>query len=303
MVECEEEHGSRTRATFYTDMNHPNASFSDARQLEDINFNLWISEAAVEMNAKIQASERSLAARGLGQSGARFKAEVDIIFASIEGIVEKVIACRRELGAKVPALLEPGNLKGLKDKLDRYVDGGVNGLRQRMTLQPRGAAGSALIQEAERKAYAVKARLNQKLAALPLEARLGVHQTEEPRVTTFNISHSTIANLNLGNVVGDLNSSIQQLNTEGRNELAEGFRKMTEAIGSSQDLDDDARKELLEHLAVVSGEAAMAPEKRKIGPLKTSVEAIKSGIGVATQLLTLWQGVEHALKSAGILQG
>jgi hypothetical protein len=158
-------------------MDDPNARFSDARQLENIYFNQSISEAAVEVNAKIQASERSLAARGLGQSGARFKAEVDIIFASIGDIVEKVIAYRRELGAKVPALLEPSNLKGLKDKLDRYVDAGVNGVRQRMTLQPSGAVGPALIQEAERKAYAMKARLNQKFAALPLEARLGVHQT------------------------------------------------------------------------------------------------------------------------------
>src|ERR1039457_4178773 len=58
---------------------------------------------------------------------------------------------------------------------------------------------------------------------------------------TFNISNSTIANLNLGTVVGDLNSSIQQLNVEGRKELAEEFRKMTEALGSSQELNDDAR--------------------------------------------------------------
>jgi len=34
-------------------------------------FNQWISEAASKMAEKIQASERSLAARGLAQSGAR----------------------------------------------------------------------------------------------------------------------------------------------------------------------------------------------------------------------------------------
>jgi hypothetical protein len=295
-VKCQQEDGGRSTASFYG----TSASFSDARQLEDIYFNQWISEGAVEMSAKMQALERSLAARGLGQSGARFQAEVDIIFGSIEGIVERAIGCRRELGARVPALLEPSNLNGLKDKLNRCVDDGVNGVRQRMTLQPTGAAGPNFIQEAERKAYALKARLSQKLAALPLEGRLGVHQREESKTTTFNISNSTIANLNLGNVVGDLNSSIQHLNSEGRNEMAEGFRKMTEAIGSSQDLNDDARKELLEHLVVVSGEAAKPPEKRKMAPLKTSVEAIRSGIGIATQLLTLWEAAERALKSAGI---
>jgi hypothetical protein len=46
-----------------------------------------------------------------------------------------------------------------------------------------------------------------------------------------------------------------------------GIKEMTEAIASSQDLGDDARKDALEHLAVVSAEAAMPPEMRKMGPL------------------------------------
>jgi hypothetical protein len=85
-----------------------------------------------------------LAARGLALSGARFKAEIDITFASIEDVLEKAITLRRELGTRVPGLLEAGSLNALKEKLDRYVDGGVNGVRQRSTLQPRVAAGPAL---------------------------------------------------------------------------------------------------------------------------------------------------------------
>lgn len=279
-------------------------ALKDARQLEDIQFNQWMSEASVEANSKIQASERSLAARGLALSGVRFKAQVDIIFDSIQGVVEKVIAYRRELGARVPALLEPSNLRALKEKLDHYVEGGVNGVRQRLAHQPRGVGGSVFVQEADSRARALKARLSQKLAALPLEARLGIHQGEESRMTTtFNISNSTIANLNLGSVVGDLNSSIQQLSSDGRNDLAEALKRMTEAVASSPELDDAIRKEVLEHVAVVSSEAALPPEKRKMGPLKTSIEAIKAGIGLAAQLLTLWQGVEHALKSAGLIHG
>ena len=166
-----------------------------------------------------------------------------------------------------------------------------------------GAVLSALSRAAEQKASTIKARLNQKLAALPLEARLGMHQPGNQSVTTFNVSFSTIANLNLGNAVGDLNSSIQQLNTEGRKELGETVSKMTEAIAASGDVDNAIRKELLGHLSVVSGEAAKPAESRKMGPLKTSMEAIKSGVTVGTQLLTLWPGVEHTLKAAGVIQG
>jgi hypothetical protein len=284
-------------------MNDPNAGLSDARQLEDIHFNQWICESSGEANEKIKASERSLAARGLAQSGTRFSAEIDIIFTSVEGVIEKVIACRRELGAKVPALLDAANMKALEDKLDRYVDGAVNGVHQRSTIRTPGAVGSAISHVAQQRASSVKARLNQKLAALPLEARLGVHPSGGATVNTFNISNSTIANLNLGNVVGDLNSSIQQLNTAGCTELAEGFRRMTDALGSSQELNDDSRKEMLEHLSVVSGESAKPAEQRKMGPLKSSLVALRSGIGVAAQLFAVYQGLEHALKAAGIIPG
>jgi hypothetical protein len=159
------------------------------------------------------------------------------------------------------------------------------------------------MQEARNKAYTAKARINQKLAALPLEVKLGIQQLGEARMTTVNISNNTIANLNLGNVVGDLNGSIQQFDAGGQKELAEEIRTMSEAIGASKDLTGEAKKELLEHLSVGSAEAAQPPEKRKMGPFKASVEAIKSGIGVATQLASIWQAVEHASKAAKVIHG
>jgi hypothetical protein len=71
-------------------MNGQNAGFSDARKLEEIKFNQLISESAIQVNADTGVLERTLAARGLAQSGQRLMAEVDIIFTSIEGVVEKV---------------------------------------------------------------------------------------------------------------------------------------------------------------------------------------------------------------------
>lgn len=40
-----------------------------------------------------------------------------------------------------------------------------------------------------------------------------------------------------------------------------------------------------------------------MAPLKTSIEAVKSAIGMATQLVGLWQSVETALKAAGVIHG
>jgi hypothetical protein len=119
--------------------------------------------------------------------------------------------------------------------------------------------------------------------------------------TTINISQSTIATLNLGTVVGELNSSIQTLTNAGHDDLAKSIRQLTEAITASPHLNESLRKDLLEHLALISSEAALPVEKRKMGPLRSSVAILRSSMSVATQLVTLWQAVEHALKAAGIL--
>ena len=278
------------------------ADFAAARRLEDIRFSQHISEAAVQREKDIRALQSNLAAKGLLNSGPRYLGEVNIFFTSIESIVEKAIACRKELGIKVPALLTPPNLKVIQDKLDQIIDGGVNSVRSRLALEARNAVGAAMVQEAQRRAFSLKAKLKMEIAALPLEVGLGMHHKEDrPQVTTLNISHSTVANLNLGTVVGDLNSSIQSLAGAGQNELVQAIRQLSEAISGSSDLDDSSKKDLLEHLAPVSGEAAQRLEKRKMGLIKTSINALKSGLAVGTQLLALWQGVEHALKAIGIL--
>ena len=71
-----------------------------------------------------------------------------------------------------------------------------------------------------------------------------MHEKSKP-TTTVNISNSTVGNVNLGNVIGDLNGSILDLNTTGSTGLADGFKRMTEAIIASKELDGEAQKELL----------------------------------------------------------
>jgi hypothetical protein len=122
-----------------------------------------------------------------------------------------------------------------------------------------------------------------------------------PPPTTINISQSTIATLNLGTVVGEINSSIQTLTNAGQDDLAKSIRQLTEAISASTDLDESIRKDMLEHLALVSAEAALPAGKRKMAPLRSSIEVLRSTVSLGTQLVTLWQAVEHALKAVGIL--
>lgn len=97
---------------------------------------------------------------------------------------------------------------------------------------------------------------------MALEGTLGMHEADQPQV---NISNSTIANLNLGTVFGDLNGSIQTLITTGHAQLAEALRQLTEAVTASGELVD--KKEIIENLAYVSEQAALPAEQREAVPL------------------------------------
>jgi hypothetical protein len=77
------------------------------------------------------------------------------------------------------------------------------------------------------KADALKASINQQLAALPLEAKLGMNKPEA-NVNKVNISNSTVANLNLGSVMATLTVPCNNLNMEGRGEVAEAIKQLAE---------------------------------------------------------------------------
>jgi hypothetical protein len=278
-------------------------SISDALELEKNRFMKFIGEAATKTQNEVAALVNRLAAQGAAISSDRYMGEIRIHFSHVESVIEKQIALRQELGRKVPELFEEQRLKTLDDELARYVDSAVNGFINRRSSQPPhpgGAALDALSRQMEQQGFSIKAKLKAELEALRLESRLGLHKEPAP-VVSFNISHSTIANLNLGTVVGDLQSSIQNLTGQGQPELAVTVQRLTEAIAVSQELQDAQRKELLEHLSLVATEAAHPPESRKMGPLKSSIAVLQTTLSTATQLAGLWSTAEHALKALGVL--
>ncbi len=278
---------------------------SDALELERIEFSRWMNEAVTEANAEIKILERAMASRGVSNSGGRYLSELEIRFSKMaDWVIEKAIAKRTESGRRFPGLFTEYRLNQPCDKLHQHVDGVVKGQQMQMAMGGRsyGGVSVTLNRQAETKAYALKAKVNQALEALRLEARLGMHAEEKKEnPVTFNISNSTIASLNLGTVVGDLTASVQTLNGHGQKEFAEMVKAVTEAIVTSTEVQGDYQKEILEHLSVVSTAAALPPDKRMMSPLKGSITFLRESLNSATQLATLWPVVEHALKAAGIL--
>jgi hypothetical protein len=117
----------------------------------------------------------------------------------------------------------------------------------------------------------------------------------------FNISNSTIANLNLGTVLGDLNASVQNLQTHGSQQIADTIGKLTTAISESAQIRDADRKDLLENLALVSKEVLSQPDQRRPGLLKSSLGFITTSLAAAKELIPIVHDLYEKLKAAGII--
>lgn len=127
------------------------------------------------------------------------------------------------------------------------------------------------------------------------------NQPPSVRSTIFNISNNTISGLNLGTVMGNLNASVQVLQTHGWQEIAEAIEKLTNAIGNSKEIRDEDRKELLENVAQISKEASSNPDQRKPGVIKACFALLTTSLSTAKDLIPLLHDVYEKFKTAGII--
>jgi hypothetical protein len=261
-----------------------------------------ILSLSVESNRKREHDKEELLAslgqRGFLNSGLRLKQEAMLQIESTRSLIKQILDVRRKLSVEFPDLLTNAHLDALSMSLNRIVDGTGNLVTNFSQVTQGGGAEVAISAFGQRRVNELRAYIEVEISILRTEGQLGMNPLGNVPVTTINISHN--ANVNLGTVMGDMTGSIQRLNEAGQAELAEAIRKLSDAIVASNELEKVTQKEILEHLGVVSDEAAKPPEKRKMGPLKTSLQAISSGIATATQLIGTWQGIEHLLRAAGI---
>ena len=281
---------------------------AEALELEETEFSKNVILTAENVRGQVQGLERELAPKGSALSGVRYVRELEIRFdATFAGVLQSAIERRTQLGKTLPELLSVQALQELQEKLHRHVDSIAQGALARAQddairpgLLPQAAGIVRLVAaKSQELAANLKSRIAQELRILRLESSIGLHSEEKPM--TLNISHSAIANLNLGTVVGDLTASVQTLNNHGQAELADTIKTLAEALAKSSELRADQQKELLEHLSFVSTEVALPPDQRKMGPLRSSISALRSGLENLATLAALWQPVEQILKSAGLL--
>ena len=269
-----------------------------ALEFEEIEFAQALKDWNETRKRKIESLRAECASRGLYNSGIRLKGEDGILWDTLSECVNKVIGVRKEMGVRVPQLLEHEHLNSLERKLKSLVDSAMSA--HRSALQDTPALGRAALNgERDFRALAVKQRITEELTKVALASRLGMH-TPPNNPLTVNISQSNIAALNLGTIVGDIHGAIHNLYGAGHQDLADAIKKLIEALTQTSEMTHQVKREMLEHLAFVASESSVLPEHRKMAPLRASIKALQTGLGVASQIVGLWNAVASALTSAGV---
>lgn len=116
---------------------------------------------------------------------------------------------------------------------------------------------------------------------------------QPPRTTTINLNQSTLGNLVLDSQVANITASVNAAAQNGVSgeDFAAAVKRMVEAALASLELDAAKKKELIESFEVVSEQAALAPERRKMVVVRPVLEAIPKLLGSANALITLWHSV------------
>ena len=190
-----------------------------------------------------------------------------------EAFVQKLLNCRldvrRTYARDAPELLTDMMLRQLEMDLTNIATstgGGYIDANASLRL-------TAFVQRAVRK--------------LTLERELGLIDDGRRQTVNINIHNSTIAALNLGTVIGDVNATVTMLRDQGQQKVAEAIRALTEAVANADSLGAD-RRDLIESLSTIGEQATLPEEKRKPGLVRALVASLASALRTSADVAKIW---------------
>jgi hypothetical protein len=112
----------------------------------------------------------------------------------------------------------------------------------------------------------------------------------------IEIKNSTVNQLNLGSVLGDMNNAITTLAQQGHQDLASALKRFTELIASSIDL-GPAQRDVVENLAFISEQAVLPAVDRKQSLLNAAISHIQSVVQTVGTLNEVWKTISPMVES------
>jgi hypothetical protein len=220
----------------------------------------------------------------------------------IASLVDGWIAIRRDLAVQDPRLAADPELTLLREQIENLVNRDFYNRLKRVARFAEGfqwcpepvvqaiAAGSKL------RDYRTLETIRNRIDQLRIESRQGLYLQKENNMK-IELNNSTIHQLNLGTVVGDMNNSVTALQETGHAEFAQALKAFTEQVANADEVPTQARKELIQNVALVGEQAALPPEQRKSGLLKAAIGYVKTTTQIAASLSEAWKQFGPAIES------
>jgi hypothetical protein len=259
-------------------------------ELERLEYMGLIETKRKSLEERVRQIEHENARRGTFLSGMTFQAITQAREEYQRDLTLARVALRGRFGSEEPRLLSDAALDKLQDELLRSIQIGTEAQRQdsRIRNMATGAdAGPAWTDRAIEKAVSGQiALIRREIRKLRLQRGLGMETKPEGSIV-LNINNSTVTGLNLGTVVGDMNATLTKLEQQGRAELAQALKALSEGIAADEQLGAD-RRGLLENVSVLGEQGNLPADQRRAGVVKAAYQYIAATIAIAGHSATIW---------------
>lgn len=108
-----------------------------------------------------------------------------------------------------------------------------------------------------------------------------------------HIDRSTVGVVNTG-AIGTLNASVSLIQ-QSDPEVAEQIKTLIETVSRSQELEQEARKEIIEQVSYLLGQMSVPSAQRNPSVLKTIFGSIGTTLSTSADLYTLWEALHPVL--------
>jgi hypothetical protein len=133
----------------------------------------------------------------------------------------------------------------------------------------------------------IKARIRRRFDLMFFDEgeKAKVDRTGPITIDTINVTGI----LNFDNITGDINQSINQVENAGSQQIADILKEIALAVLADPKLEGQARQDAIENIRTIAQEAALEPQRRKLGTVKAALAYIPSLLSAATDVLNYFK--------------
>ena len=111
---------------------------------------------------------------------------------------------------------------------------------------------------------------------------------------TISVAHSVIGAINAG-YARDIQAGVSRLKAAGHEEAAAALKALADTVVAEKALSAQQQRDLLEHVAFLSAQAAVPMQERKPCMIKSAIKAVTEGAQAVTSVAAAWKVVSRDL--------